>query len=56
VLLPGGGNGIVFGLDASRIAAIPGVSVAVIVSPFHPRGMPTMRDTGRTVVVGRSST
>ncbi len=34
VLLPNGLRQVVFGLDASRLAAIPGVSVGVVVGPF----------------------
>jgi Kef-type K+ transport system membrane component KefB len=51
VLLPGGGTGIVFGMDAARVAALPGVSVAVIVGPFHASGLPARREIGGTLVV-----
>ena len=37
VLLPGTGTTLVFGRDAARVAAMPGVSVAVVVGPFTVR-------------------
>ena len=52
VLLPGGSSGLVFDAEASRMAAAPGVSVAVAVSPYHPSAIPAGPEIG-TLVVGR---
>jgi nucleotide-binding universal stress UspA family protein len=52
VILPGGGSGIVFGTDAARIAAMSGVSVAVVVRPYHPSG--TLTSNQSTMLVGRT--
>lgn len=55
VLLPGGGQTLVFGLDAARIGSTPGVSVAVVVGPYHGSGFNSGgRDSGPALVVGRT--
>ena len=45
-------GGIVFEVEAARIAAMPGVSVAVVVSPYHASAVPSGPEIG-TLVVGR---
>ncbi|MEI7744709.1 MAG: cation:proton antiporter [Chloroflexota bacterium] len=55
VILPGGGGGRVFGIDAARVAAMPGVTAGVVVEPFHATGLAGGRDIGGTVVVGRTA-
>jgi Kef-type K+ transport system membrane component KefB/nucleotide-binding universal stress UspA family protein len=55
VLLVAGGTGLVFGIDAARVASMAGVSVGVVVGPYHQAGFRAGRDVGGTVVVGRTA-
>jgi len=54
VLLPGTGTTLVFGRDAARVAAMPGVSVAVVVGPFTSTGFPVTSPVG-TIVAGNTA-
>ena len=54
MLLPGTGTTLVFGQDAARVAAMPGVSVAVVVGPFTSTGFPVTSPVG-TIVAGNTA-
>ena len=53
-LLPGDRATLVFGRDAARVAAMPGVSVAVVVGPFTSTGFPVTSPVG-TIVAGNTA-
>lgn len=50
VILPGGTTGVAFGVDAARVASMPGVSVGVVSGPFRQQGFPVGRDMSAAVV------
>jgi nucleotide-binding universal stress UspA family protein len=55
VILPGGGSGIVFGIDAARIAAMPGVSAAVVVGPYRSAAVVGSAEVGAGLLVAGKS-